>query len=74
MIKRKLYECGAMTYDGITYAAMILFGKNASPVKYLPQAEIVFEYRSYEASGAANQRVFIQDMLGWIEILTRNCC
>ncbi len=40
----------------MTYAALILFGKNAAIIKYLPQAEIIFEYRSSEASGPANQR------------------
>lgn len=51
-----LHDCGAITDDGVTYAALILFGKNAAIVKYLPQAEIIFEYRSSEASGPANQR------------------
>lgn len=51
-----LYDCGAITGEGITYAALILFGKNAAIIKYLPQAEIIFEYRSSEASGPANQR------------------
>ncbi len=35
---------------------MILFGKNEALTRFLPQAEIVFEYRSSEASGPANQR------------------
>lgn len=51
-----LLDCGAITDDGVTYAALILFGKNSAIIKYLPQAEIVFEYRSSEASGPANQR------------------
>ena len=51
-----LHDCGAITDDGVTYAALILFGKNAAIVKYLPQAEIIFEYRSSEASGPASQR------------------
>jgi len=51
-----LQDCGAITDDGVTYAALILFGKNAAITKYLPQAEIIFEYRSSEASGPANQR------------------
>lgn len=51
-----LIDCGAMTDEGITYAALILFGKSAALTKFLPQAEIVFEYRSSEASGPANQR------------------
>lgn len=51
-----LHDCGAITDCGVTYAALILFGKNAAIAKYLPQAEIIFEYRSSEASGPANQR------------------
>ena len=51
-----LCDCGAITDDGVTYAALILFGKQSSLAKYLPQAEIIFEYRSSEASGPAAQR------------------
>ena len=51
-----LHDCGAITDEGVTYAALILFGKNAAIIKYLPQAEIIFEYRSSESSGPANQR------------------
>lgn len=36
-----LHDCGAITDDGVTYAALILFGKNAAIIKYLPQAEII---------------------------------
>lgn len=45
-----------MTDAGVTHAAMILFGKSEALVRFLPQAEIIFEYRSSEASGPANQR------------------
>ena len=51
-----LHDCGAIADDGITYAALILFGKKEALEKYLPQSEIVFEYRSSGASGPANQR------------------
>lgn len=51
-----LIDCGAITDDGVTYAALILFGKSSSIIRFLPQAEIIFEYRSSEASGPANQR------------------
>ena len=51
-----LIDCGAMTDAGVTYAALILFGKSEALVRFLPQAEIIFEYRSSEASGPANQR------------------
>ena len=40
-----LIDCGAMTDAGVTYAAMILFGKSEALVRFLPQAEIIFEYR-----------------------------
>lgn len=51
-----LRDCEAITDDGITYAALALFGKRESLGKYLPQAEIIFEYRSSEVSGPASQR------------------
>ena len=51
-----LYDCEAITDEGITYAALILFGKREALGKYLPQSEIVFEYRSTNASGPAAQR------------------
>ena len=54
--KQLLHDCGAITDEGITYAALILFGKNSAIIRFLPQAEIIFEYRSSEASGPANQR------------------
>ena len=51
-----LMDCEAITDEGVTYAALALFGKRASLGKYLPQAEIIFEYRSSDASGPAGQR------------------
>lgn len=51
-----LRDCEAITSDGITYAALVLFGKRESLGKFLPQAEMIFEYRSSEASGPASQR------------------
>ena len=51
-----LHDCEAITADGVTYAALALFGKRESLGKYLPQAEITFEYRSSDASGPASQR------------------
>jgi ATP-dependent DNA helicase RecG len=41
---------------GVTYAALVLLGTHAALGKYLAQAEVVFEYRSSEAAGPANQR------------------
>jgi ATP-dependent DNA helicase RecG len=43
--------------DGnVTYTALILFGLRAALGRHLAQAEIVFEYRSTEASGPAADR------------------
>ncbi len=55
-VEQLLHDCGAITDEGVAYAALILFGKKESLGKYLPQSEIVFEYRSSNASGPANQR------------------
>lgn len=54
--KQLMLDCGALTEKGLTYAALILFGKSASLRERLPQTEIIFEYRSNEASGPAAQR------------------
>ncbi|MBI2353459.1 MAG: putative DNA binding domain-containing protein [Deltaproteobacteria bacterium] len=40
----------------ITYAALMLFGTRAALGRHLAQAELVFEYRSSEASGPAADR------------------
>ena len=46
-----------LTVDGrITYAALILFGTYGALGRWLAQAELVFEYRSSEASGPAADR------------------
>ncbi|MCE5340278.1 MAG: putative DNA binding domain-containing protein [Planctomycetaceae bacterium] len=42
--------------NGITYAALILMGTRQALGKYLAQSEIVFEYRSNNIAGPANQR------------------
>ena len=52
-----LHDCGAITDEGVTYAALILFGKNTAIIKYLPQAEIIFEYRSSVGSCQPERRV-----------------
>ena len=51
-----LMDCEAISDGGVTYAAMVLFGTRAALGKYLSQSEIVFEYRSSDASGPAQQR------------------
>lgn len=54
--KQLLYDCETVSDEGVTYAALILFGKREALGKYLPQSEIVFEYRSSKTPGPANQR------------------
>jgi ATP-dependent DNA helicase RecG len=54
-------DCEAVTDEGVTYAALILFGTRAALRKYLTQAELVFEYRSKEMAGPAAQREEFRD-------------
>ncbi len=42
--------------EGISYAALILFGTHGGLGKHLGQAEVIFEYRSSEASISYSQR------------------
>ncbi len=54
--KQLLSDAELIVDGGITYGALVLFGTRAALGKYLPQAEVVFEYRSAEASLSAQQR------------------
>jgi ATP-dependent DNA helicase RecG len=51
-----LNDAEAIVRGGITYAALALFGKREALGRLLGQAEVIFEYRSTEASGPADQR------------------
>ncbi len=51
-----LEDADLITAEGVTYAALILLGKAKSLGRFLAQAEVIFEYRSSEAPGPANQR------------------
>jgi len=51
-----LADIEALTVDGLTYAALVLFGTRRAVRRHLAQAEVVFEYRSTNAPGAAQQR------------------
>ena len=74
-----LHDCEAITNEGITYAALILFGKREALGRLLPQAEIVFEYRSSNASGRVegfpsttsklllDWQCFLQDIQGYCQ-------
>jgi len=54
--KQILQDSEAVAGENITYAALILFGTHKSLGRHLAQAEVVFEYRSSEAPGPAQQR------------------
>ena len=55
---------------GITYAALILFGTRKALGKHLARAEVIFEYRSSDASGPAQQRKeFRQGFFGFYDEL-----
>jgi ATP-dependent DNA helicase RecG len=51
-----LKDAGAIEAKGITYAALILFGRSKALRKHLPHSEVIFEYRSSEAAGPVAQR------------------
>ena len=59
--KQLLNDCGAVDGDKVTYAALVLFGSAKALTKYLAQAEVVFEYRSSDASGPASYREEFRD-------------
>lgn len=51
-----LKDCEALTKNGITYTALILFGTKEALGRLLGQCEVIFEYRSSEVSGPAQHR------------------
>jgi len=51
-----LRDAELVTDAGVTYAALVLLGTHAALGKHLALAEVVFEYRSSEEPGPANQR------------------
>ena len=55
-LKQVLQDAEAVVDENITYAALILFGTYKALGRHLAQAEVVFEYRSSEAPGPAQQR------------------
>ena len=52
-----LADAELMLPEGITFAALILLGTPKALSMLLPQAEVIFEYRSTRAPGPAQQRV-----------------
>jgi len=56
-----LFDCDAINDDGITNAALILFGKAKSITRLMPCSEIIYEFRLTESSGPADYRENIRD-------------
>jgi len=54
--KQLLQDAEALAGENITYAALILFGTYKALGRHLAQSEVVFEYRSSETPGPAQQR------------------
>ncbi|WP_040668213.1 ATP-binding protein [Nitrolancea hollandica] len=52
-----LIDLELMVNDQVTYAALILLGRPEALGRHLPQAEIIFEYRTDDASLQSQQRV-----------------
>jgi ATP-dependent DNA helicase RecG len=55
-IEQSLEDAELLVGGKVTYAALILFGTRAALGRYLGQAEVIFEYRSSEASIPYHQR------------------
>ena len=66
MSPEQLLEDAELTQDGsVTYAALALLGSHRGLGRHLAQAEIIFEYRSSEASiGFQERREFREGFLG----------
>lgn len=69
-IRQLLSDSELIDDTGITYAALILLGTHKALGRYLAQSEVIFEYRSTEAAGPANQRIeYRQGFLAWYDKL-----
>ena len=56
--------------EQITYAALILFGTRTALGRYLAQSELIFEYRSSEASGpAADREEYREGFFLWLNAI-----
>jgi ATP-dependent DNA helicase RecG len=55
-LEQMLLDAELITQEGITYAALILFGTWEALGRYLAQSEVIFEYRSGEVTGPAQDR------------------
>lgn len=60
-VEQLLSDAELMVEGQLTYAALILFGTREALGKHLAQCEIVFEYRSSEVAGPAQQRLELRE-------------
>jgi len=71
--RQLLRDAELLLPDGLTYAALILFGTRAALGRFLSQAEVIFEYRSSDAAGPAAERVeYRRGFFSFYEDLWRN--
>ena len=59
--KHILVDAELVDGNSVTYAALVLLGRCASFGRLLARAEVIFEYRSGEAVGPANQRISFRE-------------
>ena len=51
-----LTDVSAIDENGITFAALILFGTSKALERFLPQSELVWEFRASDSAGGAQER------------------
>jgi ATP-dependent DNA helicase RecG len=56
-LEHLLTDAELISSDGVSYAALILFGTRVALGRHLAQAEVIFEYRSSESSIPYQQRL-----------------
>lgn len=59
--KQLLEDASLLVNGSVTFAALILFGTERALQTHLAQAEIIFEYKSSERAGPAQQRVNLRE-------------
>lgn len=59
--RQLLNDAELLSDDHVNVAALILFGTRQTLGKYLAQAELIFEYRSSEAAGPAQDRLELRE-------------
>ena len=69
-IQQLLLDIEVIRDGKLTKAALILFGTQGAVGRFLAQAEVVFEYRSTDASGPAQERIeFRRGFFGYFDSL-----